>query len=298
MLYSILTFILVINVILFYLDEYKLSKNTYIKFSQMLSPILLLIIVIILYNEFMMELDNTFFMSDNDKTPNVSISAGLEVNNDAAVKIGKGINSVGNNIGLAGSIAAITSGVAKVVGTSALPPVRRAAIVMAGGTLGGIIHAGITALNDMKFNSHNIISDKFLRDNSKINSNTNKLIDDTLYSFQDSELKTLLLSIDIINYTNFILVILLFSMLAFKFIEGPLDLNNVNLKWNHIIGDKFNKTLNYYLTKIIKLNKKTQTVYIFIILFLLFTGLGYNCYFVTELYNNLDLFIYLHINKN
>ena len=58
-----------------------------------------------------------------------------------------------------------------------------------------------------------------------------------------------------------------------------------------------NNNLNYYLIKLIQLNKKTSTVYFFIIFILLFICLGFNCYFITELYNNLDKFVDLHINS-
>jgi hypothetical protein len=58
-----------------------------------------------------------------------------------------------------------------------------------------------------------------------------------------------------------------------------------------------NTSLNYYLIKLIQLNKKTSNVYIFIIFIILFISLAFNCYFITELYNNLDKFIDLHINR-
>jgi hypothetical protein len=41
----------------------------------------------------------------------------------------------------------------------------------------------------------------------------------------------------------------------------------------------------------------TSSVYISIIFILLFLGLGFNCYFLTELYNNLDIYINIHINR-
>ena len=58
-----------------------------------------------------------------------------------------------------------------------------------------------------------------------------------------------------------------------------------------------NKNLNYYLIKIIQLNKRTSTIYIYIIFIILFIGLFFNCYFSTELYNNLDKFVEIHINS-
>ena len=61
--------------------------------------------------------------------------------------------------------------------------------------------------------------------------------------------------------------------------------------------NNLNNNLNFYLIKIIQLNKMTSSVYIFIILILLLIGLAFDCYFITEFYNNLDNFINLHINK-
>lgn len=58
-----------------------------------------------------------------------------------------------------------------------------------------------------------------------------------------------------------------------------------------------NNKFNYYLIKLIQLNKNTSIVYIFIIFILLFIALGFDCYFITELYNNLDKFVDLHINS-
>ena len=55
--------------------------------------------------------------------------------------------------------------------------------------------------------------------------------------------------------------------------------------------------LNYSLIKLIQLNKMTSTEYIFIIFILLFISLGFDCYFITELYNNLDKFVDLDINS-
>lgn len=89
------------------------------------------------------------------------------------------------------------------------------------------------------------------------------------------------------------LIIILSIMILFKFYlnEEKIKLNLINL-----IGDRLNNSCNYYLIKIIQLNKKTSTFYIYIILFVLLVGLGFDCYFITELYNNLDKYVDLHVN--
>ena len=72
---------------------------------------------------------------------------------------------------------------------------------------------------------------------------------------------------------------------------------NIKFNFSRFIGDKFNNSLNYYLIKLIQLNKKTSTVYIFIIFIVLFIVLAFNIYFISQLYLNLDTFIDLHIKN-
>jgi hypothetical protein len=83
-------------------------------------------------------------------------------------------------------------------------------------------------------------------------------------------------------------------IILFKFY---LNQDKVKFNLSSLIGDKINNNLNYYLIKLIQLNKNTSTVYIFIIFILLYIALGYDCYFTTELYNNFDKFEDLHINS-
>jgi hypothetical protein len=48
---SFLSYILVFNFVFFYLDDFKLSQNRYIRFSQILSPLLLVLFIILFYYE-------------------------------------------------------------------------------------------------------------------------------------------------------------------------------------------------------------------------------------------------------
>lgn len=83
-------------------------------------------------------------------------------------------------------------------------------------------------------------------------------------------------------------------MILFKFY---LNEEKIKINLSNWIGDKFNTNLNFYYIKLIQLNKKTSNVYIFIIFILLFISLSYDCYFITQLYNNLDKFVDLHVNR-
>ena len=110
-----------------------------------------------------------------------------------------------------------------------------------------------------------------------------------------SELMLLIFCIEALTCVCLYFIIILFMMILFKFY---INEEKVKLNLSSLIGDKINNNLNYYLIKLIQLNKKTSTVYIFITFILLFISLGYDCYFITVLYNNLDKLVDLHINSS
>lgn len=254
---------------------------------------------------------------NEDKEPKISIGAKVEIGKEAATEISKGIGSLGSNIGLAGSIGSVTAGVAKVISKSSLPPIQKTGVVLAGATIGGAIHTGASALNRLNSNISNTPSTysgvssttpssttPSLSTSSTISSsnlsasdsnlNIKKLLgDNNNYNF-DNDLINLILSINIISYACLSLIIILFFIILFKFY---LNEDKIKLNISSYVGDKFNDSLNYYLIKLIKLNKKTSSIYIFIIIFLLFIGLGFNCYFITELYNNFNKYLEIYINS-
>jgi hypothetical protein len=52
--------------------------------------------------------------------------------------------------------------------------------------------------------------------------------------------------------------------------------------------------LEYYINKIIKLNKNMSNIYIWLILLLLLVGLSLSAYASGDLYNNLGTYINIH----
>lgn len=204
------------------------------------------------------------------------------MNRDAAKVIGR-------NIGIAGTIAGVSGAVGKAIAKSSLPPLQKAGLVVGAGIAGGAIHVGTSVINRVV---NTPCSTTTPPTTSNLPDGVNKLMADLGDGYSD--LMLLILSIDTLTCVCLGLIVILFRMILFKFY-----LNEDKIKFNlsSLIGDKMNNNLNYYLIKLIKLNKNTSTVYIFIIFILLFIALGFDCYLITELYNNLDKFVYLHINS-
>lgn len=113
-------------------------------------------------------------------------------------------------------------------------------------------------------------------------------------SSENSELMNVILSLDIMTYACLYLILNLFMIILFKFYFKE---ESFKFDISAFVGDKFNANFNFYLIKLIQLNKKTSSVYIFIIFALLFIGLGFEGYFITQLYNHLDKFVDLHVSR-
>ena len=174
---DILVFILVFNITLFYLDDFKLSSNGYFKVSQILSPFLLALLIGIVLLEIHIfysqyggvtfnllkegveikdsnEISSILFMTgSNDKNSNISIGANVEVGKEAASEISRGISSLGSNVGLAATVGAMASSVSKVVSNSSLPPVQKAGLVVFSGAIGAGIHVGASTVNKINSSS-------------------------------------------------------------------------------------------------------------------------------------------------
>lgn len=76
---SFLSFILFLNFTLFYLEDFKLSQNKYIRTLQILTPIWLLVVVVIFfYLNILTFYDGPLFL-DGDKTTNNTVNIGGSV---------------------------------------------------------------------------------------------------------------------------------------------------------------------------------------------------------------------------
>lgn len=201
---------------------------------------------------------------------------------------------IGRNIGVAGTVAGVSGAVGKAISKSIFPPLQKAGIVVGAGVAGGAIHVGTSAINRVVNTPYCTVTPPTTTPptTSNLGGGVNKFVAD-LWDDEYSDLMLLLLSIDTLTYVCLGLILILFMMILFKFY---LNESKVKLNLSSLIGYKMNNYLNHYLIRLVQLNKKTSIVYIFITFFLLFIGLSFDCYFITELYNNLEIFVCLHIN--
>jgi hypothetical protein len=243
-LYLFFSLLIFFGLITFYLDDFKLSENKFIKCIEIFSfiGILLIFLVIVLYN-----IESAHIVS-YIKDDSVNLHGHVNVTRDAATEISKGISSVGSQIGSSAAIVGIAGAVGKSIAKSSIPPVQKAAVVVGGGLLGGLIHSGVTHVN--RANAlENVARNSNITKGSDSNISTlvNKLVDDSSIS----PLEGLLFSIQGISAICFTLTIILVIQLFVR-LHVKKDINI------GILG----VTLNKYLNKLIVLNQKVSVVYI------------------------------------
>lgn len=237
----IFSFIFAISFVIFYLDNLKLSSNLFIKFVQIISFIVILFFLIItICNTF--DFQNIIFWA---KDRPVDLHGHISISEEAGKHVGQGLSTIGSSLGLGATIVGVGSAVYKGIVKSSLPPLQKASIIVAGAVSAGFTHSIITTINRDKIHIKNT--------NSHIDSNINKFLDDS----SSSPLQTLLFDIEGLNIVCLSLVILLIIQIIFKFYLK----NSIKLNFSSILGTNINNSLEYYINKIINLNKKMNSIY-------------------------------------
>lgn len=287
-LYFILSSLFTFSFVLFYLDDFKLSKNNLIKYIQIISFISIpLYLIYSLYNIVSM-IDIVCYVNDkgNNANPYIDFNATVSIGKDAAAELAKGMQTVGSQIGLGASIVGIGTAVGKGIAKSAMPPLQKAGIIVGSSLITGLGHSVISNVNRNKVLHYNT-SIRSTTSSNSTNDVLNNFIDNTTSS---SPIENLLFDIGALNYTCLSLVIILIIQILFKFyLKDSICLNLSNL-----LGTNINNKLEYYLNLIIKLNRKMSFIYIWLILVVLIVGLSFSGYASSELYNNLDSYIAVH----
>lgn len=142
----------------------------------------------------------------------------------------------------------------------------------------GLFHSSLSHYNNSKLNNGS-----FSNPTSNIDPNISKFLDDNIYS----PLEGLLINLELTNYVCIYLLILLIIQLVFKFQFK----DNIKLNLTRILGEKLNNSLEFYVNKLLKINKKVSTMYIWLILVSVIFALGTSIFFIHDIITNLDKYI-------
>ena len=280
---------------LFYLDDFKLSDNKSIKYSQIV--VFVLFVFYKIYFIFYILLNYDFFydivcnikpddIKDAKENNNVTLKGKVVLDEKAGAELAKSLHSVGSNIGLGACVGSLAAGVSKTLVKSSLPPVQKVGLVAASGMLGAIIHTGASAINAQTHMANNNVKAKELP--KELPKNVNSLLES---SDNTSPLEILLKCINILDAISIWLIIIIFIQFFFKFyITDKPKL----LIIDYLLPSYSNK-LKTYIYKLIRVYKNMSNVYIIIALVLLLISFLASTYFALELHNNIDSYVDVYI---
>ena len=286
---SIFSFMFIISFILFYLDNFKLSIFYCIKFIQIISFISILFICLLFMYNNIISIDTILFIKDNEN--DIHLHGHVSIDKDTGKAIGKGMNTIGSQIGLGATMIGVGTAVGKAVSKASLPPLQKAGFIVGSALVAGVGHSWISSVNRNAITAENAtITTTYSISGSDINSRINKFIDDS----HISPLQEFLFNGEMMNYVCLGLIYLLIIQLVFKlYFKDTINLNLLKL-----LGNNANKKIEFYLNKIIKLNKQMSVVWIWFGFITIMFGLSISIYALHNICANMDSFINVHISLN
>ena len=267
--------------VLLYLDDFKLSNNRVIKLIQILSFVLIPLYTLYALYNISITIDIINNVKDSD---DIHLHGHVSLEKEAAKHIGQGLNTLGSQIGLGGSITGVGLAVSKTIMKSSMPPLQKAGVVIGASVMGGVTHSALSNINRAKS-----MSEVNTTSGTNIDSNINKFLDNSA----DNPLENLIFNMEIIGYTSISLIIILAIQLIFKlYIKDNITISI------YLLSADFNLIIEKILNKIISLNKTMSSVYIVFILLILLYSMGLLIYISHDIYSNLDMYIEIHNKLN
>jgi hypothetical protein len=266
---TIVLFLVEINLVLLYLLDFKSS------FSRL---ILALLVISLLFIYFLFVYDSVVLSNlicsvdeiNNNLGTNVKLEGHVHMNDE---KSGKSWALTGAMVGLGGVAG-------KAIAKAPMPPLAKAGVVVGAGVFAGIAHKVID-------NSENVRL-------SSVSQTSNSTISKFLGDSQVSALQDSLFLQEIFYLVGLYMVFLLVIQLIFK-----LHLkDSVNLNLSRFLGANFNNKVEYYLNKIIYLNKRMSIFWLWFGIMAITYGIGTFTYALYRMGINIDNLVNAHISLN
>ena len=267
-----------LSLIIFYLDNWRLSNIKLFKYIQIITFISAPFFIFFLAHPHTMSASFINCVKDSN---DIHMQGHVSVDKETGKTLGQGVYNVDSNIGLGVSVAGISSAVATGVYKSSIPPFQKAGIIMAGGVVGGVVHIIASTVNhkNTQFNSSS--------SNFSPNNGINNLVD---LNANSSSLEILLQCINILSNIPLFLLFILSLQLFYRFIKDEPELKFLN----NIFPNSCEK-IRVYIYKLIKLNKNMSVIYIMLAIIILIASLSAIIYTSFELINDLDKYIGIHL---
>ena len=252
---SIFYLIVIIGFTLYYLDDFNLSSNLLIKFTQIFSFIAMLVVLFLFIYNNLVCLDSIFCINDSDNSGNnIHLHGHVTMSEEAGRAVGQGLSTVASKWGLAGAMVGVGGAVGKAVTKSGIPPIQKAGLIVGSAAAGGVIHAGVSYAGGWFASPDTSVTTSTTSSVASSATSINKFLPDS----QFSPLQGVLWSVEAMDYVCLSIIYILIIQLLFKLYFK----DTINLNFSRFLGNEFNSKADYYLNKIIKLNKKVSIFWI------------------------------------
>ena len=285
---------------IFYIDDFKLSNNKLVKYSQIIIFISFIIYIIssiisiylggyILLNDTICHI-NSDDVKDVLENKDIILKGKVVLDKNAGAEVAKGLSNLGANVGLGACVGALAGGVAKSIAKSSIPPFQKAGLVVASGIAGAVLHTGASAINAQTHAASSISKSSGSTGQSTLPKDVNQFIG----SVNDlTPLEILLQCICILNSLCIWIMIFLSMQIFFKIYLS----DKPELKFIDSLLPFYSEKIKVYISKLIRLNKKLSLFYSIFAIVLLFICMSGSVYFSLELYNNLSSYVDVFIES-
>lgn len=178
-------------------------------------------------------------------------------------------------------------GVVKAIAKSPMPPLQKAGLVVGSAAGAGLFNVGISVFKDAFSKNASATTTASSTIN---NNNVSKFLGDT----QGSPLQDILWVIEALDYVLLSMIYILIVQLIYKLYVK----DNVSLSSFKLLSNNLNNKIEFYLNKIIKLNKQMSVFWIWYGIIIVICGIIGSIYLIYGVYTNISHFISLHNSVN
>ena len=269
-----------------YLDGWRLSTSIVLKYMQVFSfSVILSLGFLYTYDVFVLS-DITMNIGDVNNTNEIGTKINNNVNLEGHVNDKETGKAIANKVGVGVFMVGVAGAVCKVIIKSYMPLLQKAGVIVGASIAGGIGQAFIITFDNAFVKNTNISNTTTTSTTSNITPNINKLIDDS----ESSPISYLFYFLENMDYTCLSMIYILIIQLVFKLYFKDI----VHFNLFKCLGNNFNSKIEFYLNKIIKLNKKVSVYWILFIVVIVLYGILFSIYGINNISNNFYYFITLH----
>ena len=298
-LFYISSFVFILSFTLMYLDDFKFSNIKLIKYIQIFSfvciPFYMLYNLYDLFNFCFSDIVS--YATDNKDNKDINLHGHVSVNTEAGKAIGQGLQTIGSQIGLGATITGVATVVGKAVAKSGMPPLQKAGLILSSGLAAGLGQTALNAINRRSIyedNTNIITSVSNTESNITSVSNTESNIKNFINDSNTSPLQDLFFNGEMMSYVCLSITYILIMQLVFKlYFKDSIKINLINL-----LSKNINIKLEYYLNKLIRLNKQMSIVWIWFGFVTVMFGLSISVYAIHDILINLDSYVNIHVKLN